>query len=158
MRILRGLVFLLLLTTAGSATLSFKEIGSISNDSGTFSIWLVRGGTPDPAAALKFRNTGKEGESNIIVLGSHIAQLKELCQKSLAYSERLTKGQIVLIGSIPSGDNKLDVAIINVEGATIRLLVAHDGKHEHNFVLNKNNSTALYRLFDKAIQKLESVK
>jgi len=136
------------------AELRFTELGTISGEPGILSVYLVEGGTPSPAAAVKIREVGKVGESNVLVGPVELTRLKDLCAQAVRYQDKVAKGQVVLLGSIPSANNKLDVAVVNYGGVRVAVLVAHEDDKEHTLVLNRSNAAALSKLIEKTRARL----
>lgn len=149
----RLLLFLLLLCTPLTAELRFKQIGkAVVSESGVLSCWLVEGGAPSPAVAIKLVNVGKAGETNVVLDAAGLKQLKQLSQQAVADKSKLTKGQIVLVGSIPSGENKIDVVVLRPDVSVVKALVAHEGEKEATFTLIPATQRELAKLLDKALQ------
>lgn len=151
-------LLLLLLICLGSplwAELRFKQIGApVVSESGVLSCWLVEGGVPSPAMAIKIVGVGEAGECNVLLDATGVKLLQELCQKAAADRSRLSKGQIVLIGSIPSAENKLDVAILRPDASVIKMVVAHEGQKEKKFLLTTANAQQLSKLLDQALKSI----
>ena len=151
------LLLLLLLASAPLwSEVKFTQIGApLASTSGVLSCWLVEGGNPSRAVVIKVTGLTAKGESNVALGPNELVRLREACDRAKANKTRLKKGQIVLLESIPSGENKLDVALVRPDASVLAVLVAHEGQKEHTFMLEAGNRQALGKLLDKALKTLQ---
>ena len=148
-----------MISLTAAAQLRFKQIGApLASASSVLSLWLVEGDTLERCVAIKVQETGKSGESNVVLDSQGLARVKELSAQAMAHTKPLEGNEIVLIGSVPAkiapGETKIDVAVVRYQGQKVRVLVAHEGAKEHSFLLDGRSQRELASLLEKGRSKL----
>lgn len=124
------------------------------NGEGAISCWLVESQTIERGIVVKISGVGKVGESNILLDRDQLKELKALCKKASNYREPLKDGQIEVLGTLHSYDNRLEVVVLRSSGVTVRCLVAHEKDQEHSYLMESFQEASLYRLLDDAMAAL----
>lgn len=153
--IVKTLCFLLLALTSPAWADTYQKVGAgLVNGEGAISCWLVDSHALGRGIVVKISGVGKEGEANVLLSRDQLKELKSLCKKALSYRETLKDGQIEILGSFPSYENRLEVVVLRSNGVNVRCLVAHEKGVEQGFIMESFQEASLNRLFDDAMAAL----
>jgi hypothetical protein len=151
------LIVAFLLTVCAWSEVQYRRVGAtLASSDAALSCWLVEGEpTLGRGIVVKISGVGKEGECNVLLSREQLKELKTLCKKAMSYREPMRDGQITILGTLNSYENRLEVAVLRTAGLTVRVLVAHEkDKREQGFQIESVQEGSLYRLLDESLALL----